>query len=68
MIFVPATHFHIYLLSLSACLAQCLSSVLNVKAVVAAFNQEKALTRALSWLKAATTFTFKTLLRHYAKQ
>ena len=30
---------------------------------------EKAPTRALSWLKAATTaFTFKTLLRHYAKQ
>ena len=30
---------------------------------------EKAPTRAFSWLKAATTaFTFKTLLRHYAKQ
>ena len=30
---------------------------------------DKALTRAFSWLKAATTaFTFKTLLRHYAKQ
>ena len=30
---------------------------------------EKATTRAFSWLKAATTaFTFKTLLRHYAKQ
>ena len=30
---------------------------------------EKALTRAFSWLKAPTTaFTFKTLLRHYAKQ
>ena len=29
---------------------------------------EKATTRAFSWLKAATTaFTFKTLLRHYAK-
>ena len=29
---------------------------------------EKASTRAFSWLKAATTtFTFKTLLRHYAK-
>ena len=29
---------------------------------------EKALTRAFSWLKAATTaFTFNTLLRHYAK-
>ena len=30
---------------------------------------EKAPTRAFSWLKGATTaFTFKTLLRHYAKQ
>ena len=30
---------------------------------------EKAPTRAFSWLKAGTTaFTFKTLLRHYAKQ
>ena len=29
---------------------------------------EKAPTRAFSWLKAVTTtFTFKTLLRHYAK-
>ena len=30
---------------------------------------DKAPTRAFSWLKAATTaFTFKTLLRHYAKR
>ena len=30
---------------------------------------EKAPTRAFSWLKAATTaFTFKTLLKHYAKR
>ena len=30
---------------------------------------EKAPTRAFSWLKAPTTaFTFKTLLRHYAKR
>ena len=30
---------------------------------------EKAPTRAFSWLKAATTaFTYKTLLRHYAKR
>ena len=30
---------------------------------------EKAPTRAFSWLKAPTSaFTFKTLLRHYAKQ
>ena len=31
--------------------------------------KEKALTRAFSWLKAATTaFTFKTVIRHYAEQ
>ena len=48
MIFVPATHFHIYLPSLGARLAQCLSCVLNVKVVVAAFNQEKALEGAFS--------------------
>ena len=48
MIFVPATHFHIYLPSLGARLAQCLSCVLNVKVVVAAFNQEKALGGAFS--------------------
>ena len=32
-------------------------------------NHMKGLTRAFSWLKvAATAFTFKTLLRHYAKR
>ena len=32
-------------------------------------NTEKAPPRALSWLKVVTTaFTFKTLLRHYAKR
>ena len=32
-------------------------------------TKEKAPSRAFSWLKAATTaFTFKTLLRHYAKK
>ena len=29
---------------------------------------EKAPTRAISWMKATTAFTFKTLLRHYANQ
>ena len=33
---------------LGSCLALCLNSVLNVKAVVAAFNQEKALAGAFS--------------------
>ena len=32
----------------TACLAQCLNSVLNVKAVVGTFNQEKALVGAFS--------------------
>ena len=32
----------------NACLALCLNSVLNVKAVVAAVNQEKALVGAFS--------------------
>ena len=32
----------------NAHLAQCLNSVLNVKAVVAAFNQEKAIVEAFS--------------------
>ena len=32
----------------NACLALCLNSVLNVKAVVAAFNQEKDLVGAFS--------------------
>merc|ERR1711949_139481 len=32
----------------NTCLAKCLNSVLNLKAVVAAFNQEKALVGAFS--------------------
>ena len=32
----------------NVCLAQCLNSVLNVKALVGAFNQEKALVGAFS--------------------
>ena len=40
--------FHVFLPWVNACLASCLNSVLNVKAVVAAFNQEKALVVALS--------------------
>ena len=37
-----------WLLRVNACSAECLNSVLNVKAVVAAFNQEKALVGAFS--------------------
>ena len=40
----------------NARLAKCLNSVLNVKAVVAAFNQEKALSRVL--LRDYTTSNF----------
>ena len=49
MIIASASHyFHVYLPCLSACLAQCLNSVLNVKALVGAFKQEKALVVAFS--------------------
>ena len=48
-------------------------SSLNISAPKSSIRRfvipEKAPTRAFSWLKAATTaFTFKTLLRHYAKR
>ena len=43
--------------------------VLQTKAIRGFVITEKAPTRAFSWLKVATTaFTFKTLLRQYAKQ
>ena len=43
--------------------------VLQTNAIRRFVITEKAPSRAFSWLKAATTaFTFKTLLRHYAKQ
>ena len=38
--------FHVYLQYVNACLGQCLNSVLNVKALVGTFNQEKALVGA----------------------
>ena len=43
MTFASASQFHVYLPCGQRRLAKCLNSVLNVKAVVAAFNQEKAL-------------------------
>ena len=43
MTFALASQFHV-----NARLAYCLNSVLNMKAVVAAFNQEKALEGAFS--------------------
>ena len=48
MTFVLWTNFMLRDRGVNACLAQCLNSVLNVKAVVAAFNQEKALVGAFS--------------------
>ena len=47
----------------------CQHVVLKTKAIRRFVITEKAPTRAFSWLKAATTtFTFKTLWRHYAKR
>ena len=46
MIIASGTQFHVYLLW-----GQRPFSVLNVKAVVAAFNQEKALVGAVSLIK-----------------
>ena len=46
-----------------------MSSVISTSASKRFVITEKAPTRAFSWLKAATTaFTYKTLLRHYAKR
>ena len=46
----------------NAQLAQCLKSVLNVKAVVAAFNQEKALVGAFSVIPTLQMALFQALL------
>ena len=46
----------------NVCLAYCLNSVLNVKAVVAAFNQEKALVGAFSVLTNLRMELFEALL------
>ena len=65
----------VLLLSLvpAQCLHPGLSGLVQVSAWKSSIRRfvitEKATTRAFSWLKAATTaFTFKTLLRHYAKR
>ena len=42
MVFVSATQFHVYSLKVMS-----INSVLNVKAIVGAFNQEKALVKSL---------------------
>ena len=38
MTFASASQFHIYLLWINACLAQCLNSVLNAKVIVRSFS------------------------------
>ena len=48
MTFASALQFHVHILWIDICLAQCLNGVLNVKALVGAFNQEKALVGAFS--------------------
>ena len=48
MAFVSVSQFHVYLPWVNTCLAWCLNSVVNVKALVGAFNQEKALVGAFS--------------------
>ena len=48
MTFTSQSQFHVYLPWLDACLVQCLNNVLNVKVLVGAFNQEKALVGAFS--------------------
>ena len=48
MIFVSMSQYHVYLLWVGACLVWCLKIVLNVKALVGAFNQEKDLVGAFS--------------------
>ena len=49
MTFALASQFHVYTYcGVKARLAYCLNSVLNVKALIGAFNQEKALVGAFS--------------------
>ena len=58
MTFVSASQFHVYLLW-----GHCLNSVLNMKAVVAAFNQEKALVGAFSVITNFRMQLFEALVR-----
>ena len=49
-------------------LAKCLNSVLNVKAVVTAFNQEKALVGAFSVITILRMELFEALVAHQTDQ
>ena len=52
-----ASKFYVHLPWVNICLALCLNSVLNVKALVGTFNQEKALVGAFSLIvKSLRTF------------
>ena len=63
MTFVSVSQFHVYLpMGLIVLLAWCLNSVLNVKAVVATFNQEKALVGAFSVITNLRMELFEALL------
>ena len=48
MIFLSVSQTPVYLQWVNTHLAQCLNSVLNMKSLVGAFNQEKALVGAIS--------------------
>ena len=62
-----AAVLYVYLLWVNTCLAYCLNSVLNVKAVVAAFNQEKALVGAFSMITNLQMELFQALVHwHWA--
>ena len=49
MIFALVSQFHIYLPWVNARLAKCISSVINVKVLVGAFNQETKVRVQLWW-------------------
>ena len=61
MTFASQTQSHVERLWGQRLFSMCLNSVLNVKAVVAAFNQEKALVGAFSVI----TNLWMELLKHY---
>ena len=67
MTFASRTQFHVDR-GVNACLAQGLNSVLNVKAVVAAFNQEKALVGAFSVITTLRMDLFEALVLAVARQ
>ena len=66
----PPSSIALYCVSYIQCAKQTTSAEnRSIGSTTGCTITEKAPTRAFSWLKAATTaFTFKTLLRHYAKR